>query len=524
MIDGVQLRSDAKSDKDAKYICCINSNSLFFINILTNNQLASENIAESYDLIKPFNTLNTDVKVYFDEITNSGIKHLNKLVFYAFVVCDICSRDFTLWKKIADVENVTALIKLVNDINTSEHELLQLLDTMLRSINQNPNDTSKSADSSGKHKTGHHSHHLNLSNLLHHHHPMNSMAFKESELEHSPIVDLRTYGKMLSINTVFIDDYNVKMSPVILVTFIYGLLLYICSSIIIYCKNLPQEYIKYFINILTAKNDIKVSLGDKILIARNLLRIQSVRSVVCEQVGIRNLISNCLLSGNLTMMYHASFCLWSCSFSKELFEVKIGVFYHNQELIKLWIDKVLLHREEEKIVRLNVGIINNLTKYNWLLGIYFDESVRFFLNKLMSKKWKDKDLSADIGKVVDELYELEKNLLSFDTYLSELKSGNCLNKCFHGEIFWLHHINLIEANDFEVVSTLVNIIANSDKDDLISSSLTDLYYIFKYYPHSKAIVNRFKIKSVCMKLLEHKDKNVMKNSLCILQLLIMNKT
>jgi len=143
------------------------------------------------------------------------------------------------------------------------------------------------------------------------------------------------------------------------------------------------------------------------------------------------------------------------------------------------------------------------------------------LEDYSQKQFADEDIVNDIKTLVDELSKSVVNLSTFDVYKKEINSGKLYWSPVHtSEKFWKENGHHFEENNYDLLQKLKNILTTSTDPIVLSVAAFDIGEFARLHPRGRIILKQIDVKIALMKLMEHKDNEVKKNSLLAIQKLM----
>ncbi|ETW01555.1 hypothetical protein H310_06210 [Aphanomyces invadans] len=250
-----------------------------------------------------------------------------------------------------------------------------------------------------------------------------------------------------------------------------------------------------------------------------LLRCETARKLFTRAGGLASLADVLKNSqGKAQLAYEVCFCLWTLSFSDEAIEA-----FGSSGAITALIQQVVA-APREKVVRVSLEALENLLgKAN---GAYnermIDGGLLKTLTNLRDRKWTDEDIAKSITAIRDVLIREFKELNTMERYEKEVRTGSLAWGLLHTEKFWRENVMSFEANEFELIRLLIDLL-ESDDPKTVSVALYDLGDFVRFYPNGKHIAKRLGAKKVAMKLMTHENAEVQKHALTCISKMMVNK-
>ena len=252
-----------------------------------------------------------------------------------------------------------------------------------------------------------------------------------------------------------------------------------------------------------------------------LFKVAQIRSFFLTTGGLRLVIIPILTqkSGDVQGVYIALFALWQITFSEESVEYFLRKDY---ELIAL-IVKELRKTEKEKILRVGLGILKNLSDFSVLsIEIMVEEKLLDVIDALSRKVLKDDDVKELIKSMGDVLQKNIKILSTYEKWLHELNRGELVKGVTHTENFWKENAKKLEDNSYDSLKKLVLLLQSSQSSTVVLA-LFDLGEFARFHPFGKSIATRIGAKGIAMGLMQSENQEIALAALyCVQKLIIQN--
>jgi V-type H+-transporting ATPase subunit H len=265
---------------------------------------------------------------------------------------------------------------------------------------------------------------------------------------------------------------------------------------------------------------------------KNLLRgAPKVQELFAEQDGVRALAG--LLNKemqNAQLLYLVGFNIWLLSYHKAIAGKlkEAGVIKKLVAVVKVNV--------MEKVIRISFAILRNFLDHN--VDAFNEDMIGHGLvpvvETLQKRKFKDPDITQDMGRIVEVLYETIRNMSTFEKYSVEVTTGALTfnNPAHKNEVFWRENITQFEAKNFALVAQLIKWAdvqppgtysgpgAAEREESAREVACFDLGEFARFHPEGKKVVAKLKGKEVLMKNLQDKSPKVQKAALLATQKLM----
>ncbi|KAH7571509.1 hypothetical protein JRO89_XS04G0065500 [Xanthoceras sorbifolium] len=266
-----------------------------------------------------------------------------------------------------------------------------------------------------------------------------------------------------------------------------------------------------------------------------LLKEPLVRSSFVQVDGVKlliPLISPASTQQSIQLLYETCLCVWLLSY----YEPAIEYLATSRALPRLI--EVVKSSTKEKVrscvlvysvdlVILGLGGVVVLTLRNLLPKGAFaaqmiDLGLPQIVQSLKAQAWSDEDLLDNLNQLEEGLKDNIKRLSSFDKYKQEVLLGHLDWSAMHKDpLFWRDNITNFEENDFQILRVLITILDTSNDPRALAVACFDLSQFIQHHPAGRIIVTDLKAKERVMKLMNHENAEVTKNSLLCIQRLFL---
>ncbi|KAJ0014671.1 hypothetical protein Pint_20983 [Pistacia integerrima] len=250
-----------------------------------------------------------------------------------------------------------------------------------------------------------------------------------------------------------------------------------------------------------------------------LLKEPLVRSSFVQADGVKlltPLISPASTQQSIQLLYETCLCVWLLSF----YEPAIEYLATTRTLPRLI--EVVKSSTKEKVVRVVVLTLRNLLPKGTFAAHMIDLGLPQIVQSLKAQAWSDEDLLEALNQLEEGLKDNIKRLSSFDKYKQEVLLGHLDWSPMHKDpLFWRDNINNFEENDFQILRVLITILDTSSDSRALAVACFDLSQFIQHHPAGRIIVTDLKAKERVMKLMNHENAEVTKNSLLCIQRLFL---
>ena len=250
-----------------------------------------------------------------------------------------------------------------------------------------------------------------------------------------------------------------------------------------------------------------------------LVKINELAQEYVELNGINKLIemldNQCL--SDYQIAYNVLVSLWILSYHD--FAIK---FFENPDLdlIEKSI-KILDFFNKEKVVRIALLLMENLTNTKQCLEIMSDLNGLELVHKLQQRHWVDEDIKNLLEKlwgIFDVNYE---EFTSIDKFRKEIHLKTLRWGPVHTERFWQENfIHFHEKDNLDLIKDLMGLL-EMDNERTVAVALYDLGEFAKYFPFGRSYLDNIGIKSVIYDVMQKSDSaEIKKEAITCLQKLI----
>lgn len=287
--------------------------------------------------------------------------------------------------------------------------------------------------------------------------------------------------------------------------------------------SIPAKLAKKFLDDMTMR--LKATGDNEAMIHESaaaglqaMLRLPSNRQLFMQvDDGLHLVVGLCKRyreRSNPQLLYVLMYVMWLLSFDAEV-APRMG------EVVLGPVIEVARKVSKEKVVRLSLAILRNLQQYGNNAADMIVLDLIKVLSTLAQRQWDDEDVVSDIKFLQESLFKDVHELSSFETYKKEVLSGELTWSPVHkSETFWRENIMKFEANDFQMLRYLTNLLQEPQDPKVLAVACFDIGEFIHYHPHGKTAVTQLKIKPKLMALLTHNDARVKKEALLAVQKLL----
>uniref|UniRef100_M8C4U3 V-type proton ATPase subunit H n=1 Tax=Aegilops tauschii TaxID=37682 RepID=M8C4U3_AEGTA len=250
-----------------------------------------------------------------------------------------------------------------------------------------------------------------------------------------------------------------------------------------------------------------------------LLRETYVRTLFVQADGVKlliPLISPASTQQSIQLLYETCLCIWLLSF------YDAAVDYLSTTRVMPRLVDVVKGSTKEKVVRVVVMSFRNLLAKGAFAAQMIDLGLPHIVQNLKAQAWSDEDLLDALNQLEVGLKENLKRLSSFDKYKQQVLLGHLDWSPMHKDPnFWRENITNFEENDFQILRVLMTVIDTSTDTTALAVACYDLSQFLQYHPSGRLVVADLKAKDRVMKLMNHDNAEVRKNSLLCVQRLFL---
>ncbi|KAM3365522.1 hypothetical protein ACQJBY_015311 [Aegilops geniculata] len=250
-----------------------------------------------------------------------------------------------------------------------------------------------------------------------------------------------------------------------------------------------------------------------------LLKETYVRTLFVQADGVKlliPLISPASTQQSIQLLYETCLCIWLLSF------YDAAVDYLSTTRVMPRLVDVVKGSTKEKVVRVVVMSFRNLLAKGAFAAQMIDLGLPHIVQNLKAQAWSDEDLLDALNQLEVGLKENLKRLSSFDKYKQQVLLGHLDWSPMHKDPnFWRENITNFEENDFQILRVLMTVIDTSTDTTALAVACYDLSQFLQYHPSGRLVVADLKAKDRVMKLMNHDNAEVRKNSLLCVQRLFL---
>ncbi|EMS54494.1 putative V-type proton ATPase subunit H [Triticum urartu] len=250
-----------------------------------------------------------------------------------------------------------------------------------------------------------------------------------------------------------------------------------------------------------------------------LLKETYVRTLFVQADGVKlliPLISPASTQQSIQLLYETCLCIWLLSF------YDAAVDYLSTTRVMPRLLDVVKGSTKEKVVRVVVMSFRNLLAKGAFAAQMIDLGLPHIVQNLKAQAWSDEDLLDALNQLEVGLKENLKRLSSFDKYKQQVLLGHLDWSPMHKDPnFWRENITNFEENDFQILRVLMTVIDTSTDTTALAVACYDLSQFLQYHPSGRLVVADLKAKDRVMKLMNHDNAEVRKNSLLCVQRLFL---
>lgn len=251
---------------------------------------------------------------------------------------------------------------------------------------------------------------------------------------------------------------------------------------------------------------------------KRLLKSRVTHQAFVELGGLQALVEllTPALQGQTQLLYETGFALWLLSYNPRMHER-----FKEQRMLSRFASVLL--SVKEKVVRIVFCVLRNLgsSENDAVLEDMVGAGLIGIVEALQQRQWKDKELVASLGWLQSALAKVLDRLSSFDLYQAELSSGQLRWGPVHTEKFWRDHARQFEADNFELVRNVVELLGSEDLETLEVAAY-DIGQFAVHYPDGRRLCRKWNAKEKLMMMMTHRNDRVAKQSLLSMQKLLIN--
>lgn len=137
---------------------------------------------------------------------------------------------------------------------------------------------------------------------------------------------------------------------------------------------------------------------------------------------------------------------------------------------------------------------------------------------LAQRKWKDRDIDADVKRVSECMTTQFLSLSSFEKYVVEIESGQLSWTPVHTDKFWRTHVGRFEdyGGPYALIQRLCALL-NSEDPVTLEVACYDLGEFARFHPDGRRIITKFGGKTKLMARMTDTNENIAKQALLATQ-------
>lgn len=250
-----------------------------------------------------------------------------------------------------------------------------------------------------------------------------------------------------------------------------------------------------------------------------LVKINELAKEFVELNGIQKLIemldNQCL--SDYQIAYNVLVSLWILSYHD--FALK---YFENPDLDLIEKSlKILDFFNKEKVVRITLLLMENLTHRKQCLEIMSDLNGIELIQKLQQRHWVDediKDLLEKLWEIFDANYE---EFTSIDKFRKEIHLKTLRWGPVHTERFWQENfIHFHDKDNLDLIKDLIGLL-EMENERTVAVALYDLGEFAKYFPFGRSYLDNLGIKGIIYDVMQKSESaEIKKEAITCLQKLI----
>lgn len=274
-----------------------------------------------------------------------------------------------------------------------------------------------------------------------------------------------------------------------------------------------------FMNWIYAFDSKRISANAYTFSIDYLVKINELAREFVELNGINKLIemldNQCL--NDYQIAYNVLVALWILSyhdFAAKYFESP------DLDLIEKCL-KILDFFNKEKVVRITLLLMENLTHRKQCLEIMSDLNGLELIQKLQQRHWVDEDIKNLLEKlweIYDQNYE---EFTSIDKFRKEIHLKSLRWGPVHTERFWQENfIHFHDKDNLDLIKDLVGLL-EVENERTVAVALYDLGEFAKYFPFGRSFLDNLGIKPTIYEVMQKSESaEIKKEAITCLQKLI----
>jgi len=260
-----------------------------------------------------------------------------------------------------------------------------------------------------------------------------------------------------------------------------------------------------------------------------ILRSDPARRLFCSDQNARgvSVVARLVdeeMHHQIQALYQAVFLLWLLSFASEGETAQMVSQSMDEASVPRRLSLLLREVTAEKVVRVCVATLNNLTKSKFsprlrreMVGAGIIKTVE----QLSVRRWADTDIVNDMTALGESLRDEQKLMSTFEVYHHEVLSGALQWTHVHSDdVFWRENVERMESNNMEVLRCLVRLLNQSSDPVVLSIACNDLAMFVKYHPRGRYIAQSLGMKTRLMHLMTSDNPDVRRHALNCVQVIM----
>lgn len=282
-----------------------------------------------------------------------------------------------------------------------------------------------------------------------------------------------------------------------------------------YCQNHAID----FMNFIYSFDATRISANAYTYSIMYLCKINELAKDFVELNGINKLIEMldkvCL--SDYQIAYNVLVTLWVLSYHD--FALK---YFENPslDLIEKCL-KILDFFNKEKVVRITLLLMENLSHYKNALEIMSDLNGLELISKLQQRHWVDEDIKEMLEKLWEIFDQNYEEFTSIAKLKKEIQFKSLRWGPVHTERFWQENfIHFHDKDNLDLIKELVELL-NVENERTIAVALYDLGEFAKYFPFGRSYLDNLGIKQVIYDVMQKSESaEIKKEAITCLQKLI----
>ena len=222
-------------------------------------------------------------------------------------------------------------------------------------------------------------------------------------------------------------------------------------------------------------------------------------------------------SKDLQIMYYTLLNIWILSFEDDF----VKFVEDPKNLIIVDILNTLKKLAREKLTRVGLKILRNLSRSTSCVSLMIDNNLIGFLTMEMRKNIKDEKMKDNMNYLIEIMEKNYKIFSSYEKFLKEIETEKLTFGPCHTSKFWKEHIKKTEKDEFAIIKKLIHLLESND-DTTQAVACFDLGEFSRLHPFSKTILESFDGKAKLMKMIEKESPLVREHGLVAIQKLMIN--